>query len=147
MPIPSASDLAGLPISMACRGNSAYANEAVQPRRAECLRTGSRLLAGFRSSTDLPALLLKCDFGEASKLSRVEALALLRAQMLEGPQPNLEVLLDALAVEFAGHSRQLDFPVQRLIGNAQQRAVGHPKAEPVCGNGGRFHVERNGTRL
>jgi hypothetical protein len=39
--------------------------------------------------------------------------------MLEGPQPNLEVLLDALAVKFAGHSSEFDLPVQGLIGNAQ----------------------------
>ena len=67
--------------------------------------------------------------------------------MLEGPQPNLEMLLDALAVKFAGHSCEFDLPVQGLIGNTQQRAVRHAKAETVRGNGGQLHIECDGTGL
>ena len=90
---------------------------------------------------------LESDLGEAPELARVQPFPLLCLEMLERLKANLEVLTHALTVEFVGHSGKLDFAVQWLVRNAQQCAVGHPKAEAVRRNGGRLHVERDGARL
>ncbi len=57
------------------------------------------------------------------------------------------MLADALPVELSRHAGELDLAMQRLVGDAQQRSIGHAKAEAVGGNGGRFHVERDGAGL
>ena len=73
---------------------------------------------------------------------------LLEAQRLEQrTRFDLEMLADALAIELAGHARELDLAMQRLVGDAQQRTVGHPEAIAVGGDRRRFHVERDGARL
>jgi hypothetical protein len=55
---------------------------------------------------------------------------------------------DAAAAELAGHAGELDLAVRRLVGHAQQRAMGtHLEAETVGGDGGRLHVEGDGARL
>src|SRR5262245_14634889 len=68
---------------------------------------------------------LESDLGEAPQLARVQPLPLLCLKMLKGLEANLEVLTDALAVEFVRHSSKLDVAVQRLVRDTQQCAVGH----------------------
>ena len=69
------------------------------------------------------------------------------AQQFDGADADQQVLVHALAVEVVGHAGQLDLAVQRLVADAQQRAVGHAEAEAVGGNRRAFHVERHGARL
>src|SRR4029453_2203945 len=85
--------------------------------------------------------LLKCDFGKASELARMQALGFLVLEPLERLQADLEMLTDASPVEFAGHAGELDFAVQRLVGDAQQGAVGNAEAIAVGGNRRGLHVE------
>jgi len=54
---------------------------------------------------------------------------------------------DLRAVKVAGHAGQLQFAMQRFVRNAEKRAVWHPEAEPVRGNGRAFHIQRDGARL
>lgn len=77
----------------------------------------------------------------------MQALGFLLLEPLQRPQADLEMLADALPVELAGHACELDLAVQRLVGDAQQRAVGHAEAIAVGGDGRRLHVERDGARL
>src|ERR1043165_1712020 len=91
--------------------------------------------------------LLKRDLGEAAQLARMQALRFLQLETFERPDPDLEVLADALAVELAGHAGELDLAMQRLVGNAKQRAVGNPKREAVGGDRRRLHIERDRARL
>src|SRR3954447_12813929 len=85
--------------------------------------------------------LLKCDFGKASELARMQALGFLELEPLERLQADLEMLTDASPVEFAGHAGELDFAVQRLVGDAQQSPVGDAEAVAVGGNRRGLHVE------
>jgi hypothetical protein len=62
--------------------------------------------------------LLKREFGKASELARMQTLGFLVFEPLERLQADLQVLADALPVEFAGHARELDFTVKRLIRDA-----------------------------
>ena len=91
------------------------------------------------------AVLLKCDFGKAPQLTRMQTFAFLRFQPFERVKSDLEMLADAPTVELAGHARELDLSVQRLVRDAQQRAVGHTKAETIGRYGGRLHVKRHGA--
>src|SRR5450755_37868 len=58
--------------------------------------------------------LLKRDLGEAAQLARMQAFRFLVLEPLQRRQADLKMLADALAVEFAGHARELDFAVQWL---------------------------------
>jgi hypothetical protein len=58
-----------------------------------------------------------------------------------------QVLVHPFTVEMVGHAGQLDFAMQWFVAHAQQRAIGHPKAKAVGGNGGAFHVQRHGAAL
>src|SRR6059058_2223410 len=91
--------------------------------------------------------LLKCDFGKASELARMQALGFLVLETFERLQADLEMLTDASPVEFAGHAGEFDFAVQRLVGDAQQGAVGDAEAIAVGGNRRGLHVERDGAGL
>ena len=71
----------------------------------------------------------------------------LRLQLLQRLETDLEVLSDPLAVEFAGHARELDLAMQRLVRDAKKRAVGDAETKAVCSDGGRFHVKCDRTRL
>jgi hypothetical protein len=51
--------------------------------------------------------LLESDLGETSELARMQALPILGLELFQRPQPDLEVLADALAIEFAGHAGEL----------------------------------------
>ena len=62
-------------------------------------------------------------------------------------QANTQMLADALGIEGVGHAGQFDLAMQRLVGDAEQRAVRHAQAETVGRYGRRFHVHRDGTRL
>src|SRR5256885_3732340 len=94
-----------------------------------------------------PCGLLKCDFGKASELARMQALGFLMLEPFERFQADLEMLTDASPVEFAGHAGEFDFAVQRLVGDAQQSAVGNAEAIAVGGNRRGLHVERDGAGL
>ena len=52
----------------------------------------------------------------------------------------------ARLVEGVGGARQLDLAVQRLVGDAQQRAVGHPQADSLGGDRAALHVDGDGAR-
>ena len=45
----------------------------------------------------------------------MEALALLQFQLLDCAEPDLKVLIDALAIEFAGHASEFDFAMEWLV--------------------------------
>jgi hypothetical protein len=90
---------------------------------------------------------LERHLGKAAQLAAVQAARTLLAQQLDGPHADAQVLVDPLAVEVVGHAGQLDLAVQRLVADAQQRAVGHAEAEAVGGNGGAFHVQRHRAAL
>ena len=82
------------------------------------------------------AILLKCGFGKAPQLPRMQPLPFLCLQLFERIKANLEMLANLPAVELAGHPGELDVPVQRFIRDAQQRAVWHSKVEAIgryCG--------------
>src|SRR6266849_2323667 len=72
---------------------------------------------------------------------------LLRLELLKRLEANLEMLIDSLPVELAGHAGQLDLSVQRLVRATEQRAVGHAEAKAIGGDGCRLHVKRDGARL
>jgi hypothetical protein len=48
---------------------------------------------------------------------------------------DLQVLADGAFIEGVGLAGQLDLAVQGLVGDAQQRAVGHPEAVALGGDG------------
>src|SRR6185437_8253812 len=68
---------------------------------------------------------------EAAQFARMQPCLAAFAQGAQGFDANREMLADALAVERVGHAAQLDFAVQRLVRDAQQRSVGNAEAEPV----------------
>src|SRR5690606_13990193 len=73
-----------------------------------------------------PCPLLECDLCQASQLARVQPFALLCPQRFQGSKPDFEVLLHPLTIKLARHAGQLDLAVQRLVGDAEERAVRHP---------------------
>ena len=66
-------------------------------------------------------------------------------ELFHCPQPDLEVLVDLRLVKSRSHAGELELAMQRLVGDAEQGAVGYAEAEAVGGDGGRFHVERDGA--
>ncbi len=56
------------------------------------------------------------------------------------------MLGDRPLVEGVGGAGQLDLAMQRLVGDAKQRAVRHAHAEALGGDGRRFHVDGDGAR-
>ena len=58
-----------------------------------------------------------------------------------------QVAPDLGFIEIRCHAGQLEFAVQRFVGDTEQRAVGHPEPEPVRRDGRAFHVERDRARL
>src|SRR4029077_14960846 len=85
--------------------------------------------------------------GKAPELPRVQPFPFLRLELLQRLETDLEVLSVSLGRELAGHARELDLAMQRLVRHAKQCAVGNPKTKAVRSDGGRFHVERDCTRL
>ena len=69
------------------------------------------------------------------------------AQQLHRAHPDLKVAGDLRLVELAGHAGQLKLAMQGLVGHAEQGPIGHPEAKSVGGNGGTFHVQRDGAAL
>jgi hypothetical protein len=55
-----------------------------------------------------------------------------RPQQIDGANANLQMLGDRPFIETVGLARQLNFAVQRLIGDAQQRAVRDAEAIPCA---------------
>ena len=62
-------------------------------------------LTSTASLVRLSMTLLESDFGEAPKLARVQPLALVRPQVAQRDEADLEMLSDALAIEIRRHSR------------------------------------------
>ena len=52
---------------------------------------------------------------------------------------------DGFLVETLGLAGQLDFAVQRLVGHAEQGAIGHPEPVTLRGDGGAFHIDTDGA--
>jgi len=50
---------------------------------------------------------LERDLGETSELARMQAFPILGLELFQRPQPDLEMLADALAIELAGHAGEL----------------------------------------
>jgi hypothetical protein len=73
----------------------------------------------------------------------MQAFPFLGFELFQRLQTDLQMLADALAVEFAGHAGELDFTVEGLIRDTEQGTVGHAEAEAVGGDCRRLHVERN----
>src|SRR5690606_28000443 len=90
-----------------------------------------------------PAPSLERHLGEAAQLARMEPLHALIAQRLERPDADLQVLVDPFAVEARRHAGQLQLAMQRLVGDAEEGAVGHPEAKAVRRDGGALHVQRH----
>ncbi len=78
---------------------------------------------------------------------RLCSLPALGAQVLAGADADLEVRADRLLVEVVGLAGQLDLAVERLVGDAQQRAVGDAEAIALRGDGGAFHLDRDRAAL
>ena len=66
---------------------------------------GSTVIMTLRTDS---AVLLKCDFGKAPKLTGMQPLPLLRFQFIERVEADLEMLADPSTVEFGSHSGELD---------------------------------------
>src|SRR5436190_143978 len=83
---------------------------------------------------------------EAAKLARMElgAFALQDAQRLD---TDSQMLADRPLVKGVGLPGQLDLAVERLVGDAEQGAIGHSEAIALRGDGRRFHVDRDRARL
>ena len=78
-------------------------------------------------------------FVEAAQLARVQRTEL-AAQNVERGQPDAEVFAERALVERAGAAGQLDLAVQRLVGDAQQRAVRHAQAVSLRRQRAGLHV-------
>src|SRR6478752_5207761 len=81
---------------------------------------------------------------EGSQLSRMEAVAPL-FEKVESGEPDLQMLSDRRLVESACRARQLDLAMERLIRDAEQRAIGDPQPEALRGDGAAFHVDGDGA--
>src|SRR5438477_358140 len=82
---------------------------------------------------------------ERAQLARMQALAAM-PQDLERREADLEMLADRAVVEARCGARQLDLAVQRLVGDAEQRAVRHAQPKSLRRDRARFHVDRYGAR-
>src|SRR6185436_8155609 len=91
--------------------------------------------------------LLKSHLVETSQLAAVQALAAFGAQDLDRAHADAQMLIDAFAIELVGHAGQLDLAMQGLVAHAQQGAIRDAEAEAVGGDGGAFHVQRDGAAL
>ena len=73
----------------------------------------------------------------------VSSLALQEADRCDA---DLQMLADGALVEGVRGAGQLDLAMQRLVGDAKQRAVGHAHAKALGGDGRQFHVDGDGAR-
>ena len=60
---------------------------------------------------------------------------------------DVQVLGNRAFVKAVGLAGQLDLAMQRLVRYAEQRAIGHPEAVTLGGDGGGFHVDGDGAGL
>src|SRR3569623_2170865 len=77
---------------------------------------------------------------EAPELARVQR-AQLAAQQVDRLEADAQVLAHRALVEARGGAGQLDLAVQRLVGDAQQGAVGHAQAIALRRQRGALHVD------
>src|SRR5438105_1905088 len=71
---------------------------------------------------------------EAPELARME-LGQLAAEQLDGSEADHQMLADGAVIEGIGGTRQFDLAVKRLVGNAQQRAIGDAQPIALRGDG------------
>ena len=69
------------------------------------------------------------------------------AEPIERLDPDPEMLPDRAFVKGIGGAGQLELAVERLVADAQQGAVGNPKAVALRRDGRRFHVDRDRPAL
>src|ERR1700730_14285285 len=98
-----------------------------EPRNRACV-LASESEAQSKLGSRNPGL-LKRHLGKVAQLARMQPFALVRLQFFQRVEADLEMLPDTLAVELARHAGKLDLAVQRFVGDAQQRPVGHTKAK------------------
>ena len=86
--------------------------------------------------------------GGSSKLRSLRecSAAALAAQDVERRKADHQVLADRALVEGVGGAGQLDLAMQRLVGDAEQRAVGHAQPVALRRDGAALHVDRDGAR-
>src|SRR5579872_3598724 len=82
---------------------------------------------------------------EAPELARVERIVLTLQEADRG-DADLQMFGDGPLVEGVRGAGKLDLAVQRLVRDAEQRAIGHAHAEALGGDGRRFHVDGDGAR-
>lgn len=68
------------------------------------------------------------------------------AQEVDGGEADHQMLADGPVVEGIGSARQFDLAMQRLVGDAEQGAIGHAQAITLRRDGPRFHVDGDGAR-
>src|SRR4051812_46029396 len=81
---------------------------------------------------------------EAAQLPRMHR-GPLSTQDIDGSQADHEMLADGTLIEGIRRPWQLDLAMQRLVGYAQQGAVGHTQAIALSGDRATLHVHRNGA--
>ena len=99
----------GLPLMRASKG---FVRACARVVQAVSAKTGV-VACGPRNDavSAFQLALLKRDLRKASKLARMQPLRFLVLQPLQRLEADLEMLADALAVEFAGHAGKLDLAV------------------------------------
>ena len=75
----------------------------------------------------------------------MQAFPILGLELFQRLLPDREMLPDALAIELASHTSELDFTMEGLIRNAKKSAIRHPEAKAVGGDCCRLHVESRVT--
>ena len=77
----------------------------------------------------------------------MQAFDALATKLLQGVDADMQMLGGSIFIKLIGHSGQFDLPVDRLVGYAEKRAVGHAKAKAVGGDGRGFHVHSDSASL
>ncbi len=65
----------------------------------------------------------------------------LGAQQVDGPNADLQMLRDGPLIKAVGLTGELDLTVQRLVRDAEQRAVGDAEAIALGGDGRALHID------
>lgn len=69
--------------------------------------------------------------------------AALHFEHIKRRNTDIEMLAHGPLIERIRRARQLDLAMQRLVRHAKQRAIGHPKPEPLRRNRAALHIHRN----
>src|SRR5215216_5572271 len=79
---------------------------------------------------------------EAAELAGMKSGAV-RPENIEGGEADHQMLADRALVKGVGGAWQFDLAMERLVGNAKQRAIGHAQPITLGGHGAGFHVNRD----